>query len=125
MVFAGIKDAKSRADLIAFLEAVSTGRMAAPDSHGMMSGEVPPLKQLEPGQRVVAIRYCDHNYSVTMASGDTQVIWERNLRFKTDSSETGPQAGQPALMPAGSMGDRASIIFAAPAEISAFIEVKC
>jgi cytochrome c len=38
-----------------------------------------------------------------------------NLRFKTDSSESGPEKGRPAIMPAGMMGDRASVIFADPA----------
>jgi cytochrome c len=33
--------------------------------------------------------------------------------------------GTPALMPAGMMGDRASVIFADPAEISASIERRC
>ena len=47
------------------------------------------------------------------------------LRFKTDPGETGPAQGQPAIMPAGMRGDRASVIFADPAEIGTFIEKKC
>src|SRR5882724_4019797 len=31
---------------------------------------------------------------------------------KTDSSKDGPEKGAPAIMPAGMMGDRASVIFA-------------
>jgi hypothetical protein len=46
-------------------------------------------------------------------------FWERNLRWKTDSSADGPQKDTPALLPAGMMGDRADIIFADPGEIGA------
>ena len=54
-----------------------------------------------------------------------QEFWERNLRFKTDSSNEGPQKGAPAIVGAGMMGDRASLVFAAPAEISAWIDSQC
>jgi cytochrome c len=90
-----------------------------------MSGDVPSLKQLEPNQQVTAIRYCGDTYNVTTANGETVPFWERNLRFKTDSSADGPEKGKPALLPAGMMGDRASVIFAEPSEISASIESKC
>jgi hypothetical protein len=43
----------------------------------------------------------------------------------TDSSQDGPEKGAPAIMPAGMMGDRASVIFAAPEEISKMIEARC
>jgi len=46
-------------------------------------------------------------------------------RFKTDVSDEGPQKGAPALVPAGMMGDRADVIFAAPSEISGFIADRC
>jgi cytochrome c len=52
-------------------------------------------------------------------------FWEFNLRFKTDSSDKGPEPGHPVLIPASMMGDRAFVIFAAPEEISGFIESKC
>jgi len=52
-------------------------------------------------------------------------FWEANLRFKTDSSDAGPAAGKPVIMRAGMMGDRASVFFAAPDEISAFIKHRC
>lgn len=129
MTFAGIRDAKARADLIAYLQAASSGQAEKPGSEGtmggMMSGDVPSLKQMTPDQQVAAIRYCGDTYSVTMASGATQQFWERNLRFKTDSSADGPPKGKPALLGAGMMGDRASVIFADPAEISAFIQARC
>jgi cytochrome c len=52
-------------------------------------------------------------------------FWERNLRFKTDGSENGPQKGAPALVGAGMLGDRADAIFAAPEEISELIKPGC
>ena len=52
-------------------------------------------------------------------------FWERNLRFKTDVSDDGPQEGAPALVGAGMMGDRADVIFAGPEEISGFISRQC
>jgi cytochrome c len=129
MTFPGIRDAKARADLIAYLQQASSGRATAQDDEGgmmgMMSGEAPSLKQLPPNQQVVAIRYCGDTYDVTTADGRTVPFWERNLRFKTDSSGDGPEEGKPALLPAGMMGDRASVIFSEPAEISARIESKC
>jgi cytochrome c len=134
MPFNGIKDARDRADLLAFLkEATKPG--AAPQRNaqapmggmgGMMGGGPDPnLKHLEPGQQVKAISYCRDTYRVTTVDGKTRAFWERNLRLKTDSSKDGPQGGAPALVPAGMMGDRADVIFAAPEEISKMIEPRC
>ena len=47
---------------------------------------------------------------------ETHNYWERNLRFKTDSSGDGPEKGTPAIVDSGMMGDRASVIFAVPEE---------
>lgn len=93
---------------------------------GMMGGgRVPDLKALEPNMQVKAITYCHDTYRVTTADGKKRAFWERNLRLKTDSSKEGPQNGAPALVPAGMMGDRADVIFAAPEEISKMIEARC
>jgi cytochrome c len=62
---------------------------------------------------------------VTTADGKTRAFWERNLRFRTDSSKDGPEKGSPAIMPAGMIGDRASVIFAALEEINKMIEAQC
>jgi cytochrome c len=62
---------------------------------------------------------------VRTADGKTQEFWERNLRLKTDSSDEGPRKGAPATVAAGMMGDRASLIFATPGEISASIKQQC
>lgn len=139
MPFDGIKDAQVRADLMAFLkEATKAGasvKMAEKRGRtggmgGMMGGMMgggrdANLRKLEPGQQVNAITYCHDTYRVATADGKTRAFWERNLRFKTDSSEEGPDKGAPAIMPAGMMGDRASVIFADPEEIARFIAKHC
>src|SRR5712692_6246509 len=89
MPFNGIKDARDRADLLAFLkEATKPG--AAPQRSaqqggmkgmggmgGMMGGgQDPNLKKLEPGIQVKAIAYCRGTYRVTTADGKTRAFWE-------------------------------------------------
>ena len=130
MPFAGIPNAKQRVDLIAFLKAASGGQTpaAASQGGGMMSGMAPhftDLKKLGADRQVRSIRICRDSYFVTTAGGKTAAFWEPNLRFKTDSSALGPAAGTAVIMPAGMMGDRASVIFAAPDEISGFIKHRC
>ncbi|WP_454620772.1 c-type cytochrome [Bradyrhizobium cenepequi] len=131
MTFEGITDAAVRADLLAFLkEATKPGaasqQMAQPGMGGMMGGgRVPNLKSLQPSQHVTGITHCRDTYRVTTADGKTRAFWERNLRIKTDSSKDGPERGMPATVPAGMMGDRADVIFAAPDEISKMIEQRC
>lgn len=134
MPFQGIDDDRVRVDLLAFLkEATKPGasqQMAQPGGMkgmgGMMGGGSDPnLKTLEPAQQVKAITHCRDTYRVTTADGKTRAFWERNLRFKTDSSKDGPQRGAPAITPAGMMGDRASVIFAAPEEFNKVIEARC
>lgn len=94
---------------------------------GMMmgGGSLPNLKKPAPKERVEAITHCGDTYRVKTADGKTTAFWERNLRFKTDSSEDGPQRGMPAIVGAGMMGDRASVIFASPEEISTSIKSHC
>ena len=91
----------------------------------MGGGRAPNLKNLDPAQHVTGIIHCRDTYRVTTADGKTRHFWERNLRLKTDSSRDGPQSGAPAIVPAGMMGDRADVIFAAPEEISKIIEARC
>jgi cytochrome c len=133
MTFAGIKDARQRADLLAFLkEATRPGATIAQQNAqmggmgGMMGGgHVPNLKKLDSADRVQEITYCKDTYTVTTANGQARKFWERNLRLKTDASGDGPEKNAPALVPAGMMGDRADVIFADPSEISPFIAAKC
>ena len=140
MPFEGIKDGRVRADLLAFLkEATKPGAQQTAQQGGMKGmggmmggmggmmggGRDPNLKKLEPGQQVKAITHCRDTYRVTTADGKTRPIWERNLRFRTDSSQDGPEKGAPAITPAGMMGDRAAVIFAAPEEMEKMIEARC
>jgi cytochrome c len=90
-----------------------------------MGSDVPSLRNVAPGSQVKTISYCGDTYSVTTADGQTAKFWERNLRFKTDSSEDGPPEGVPAIAGAGMVGDRASVIFASPSEFSQFIKSGC
>lgn len=144
MTFPGIKDDRTRSDLIAFLQSATAPGATPPataqrggmggmmgggtmgGTGGMMrGGAVRSLKQLTPDERVTAIRHCRDSYHVATADGQTHDFWDRNLRLKTDASDDGPAKGSPALLPAGMMGDRADVIFAAPEEISGAIKDKC
>jgi cytochrome c len=120
MAFQGLPDARARGDLIAYLQTVSTGKIAAPKTPGL-----PDLKAVDPVRRVKAIRHCGDSYFVTLANGETYPFWEFNLRFKTDSSSRGPARGQPVIVGAGMGGDRAQMVFAEPGEISIFIRSRC
>lgn len=129
MIFEGISDGRTRADLVAFLkEATKPGssQTTPAQSGGMMGGgPAPNLRTLQPEDRVQKITYCRDTYRVTTADGKTRAFWERNLRFKTDSSEDGPVADAPAIVGAGMIGDRASVIFSAPEEWSQFVKREC
>ncbi|MFQ5565190.1 MAG: c-type cytochrome [Paracoccaceae bacterium] len=132
MTFQGLTDAEQRRDLIAFLRSVSETGGGAADKPaegipgGMMGqSQLLDLKELEANNQIVAIGLCGDTYSVTAKTGDVYQFWEFNLRFKTDGSESGPLPGQPVIIPGGMRGDRAYVVFAAPSEISRFIEVEC
>jgi cytochrome c len=129
MTLPGIDDPKARADLIVFLKEDVLARPSSSNTAGgmggmMMSG-LKDLKKVGPERRVRAIRLCRDSYFVTKADGKISAFWEPNLRFETDVSNLGPPSGKPAIMPAGMLGDRATIIFAAPEEISRFIKHQC
>lgn len=134
MTFPGLKDQTARADVIAYLKAVSeakalpqTGQSGMEGMGGMMGGARPRdnLKNLTPENTVTAIRYCRDTYRVTTADGKTRAFWESNLRFKTDSSDLGPREGMPALLGAGMVGDRAFVVFANPQGFARFIRPGC
>ena len=119
MGFAGIADAHVRTDLLAYLKAASSGRVPAPDQ------TLPDLKQADPAARVTAIRYCGDTYRVTTADERLHLFWEFNLRFKTDGSAAGPAAGQPVIVGNGMRGDRASVVFSRPEDISSLVQRQC
>lgn len=126
MTFPGIKDVGARADLIAYLHAVSEGKSQPRAGGGMMSGaRKPDLRNAPPEGQVKSIRHCGDGYTIETADGKSAKVWEFNLRFKTDSSKLGPLPAKPVVLGAGMQGDRASVIFASPSEISGFIKESC
>ncbi len=120
MTFAGIGNEQARRDLIAFLRAVDSMPVAQ-----RPGPKFPNLKKAKADSIVTAIRHCGDTYFVTTGDGNIEKIWEFNLRFKTDTSDTGPAPGKPVLIGVGMRGDRAAVVFAQPDEISAAIERKC
>jgi cytochrome c len=124
MTIRGIADAKVRADLIALL------RLAGPNGPTGAAATVPetmdPDLKTEPAARQVrAIGFCGDTYRVTTQDGGTRAYWERNLRFETDRTARGPRPGAPVIMPAGMLGDRASVIFSRLEEIDSAIKHAC
>ena len=124
MTFSGIRNAEQRRDVIAYLKAVSEGG-SPPAARGRMGGRRLDLKSAPREGQVVSVKHCGDTYTIETADGETHKIWEFNLRLKTDSSKYGPAPGKPVVIGAGMQGDRASIVFSAPQEISAFIESSC
>ncbi|HWD34521.1 MAG TPA: hypothetical protein VG840_00070, partial [Casimicrobiaceae bacterium] len=128
MTFPGIRDVQARADVIAYLEAVSEGDAPATTQRGMMGGMQAArtdLRKAPPEGRVTALKHCRDTYTVKTADGKTERVWEFNLRLKTDSSALGPAPGKPVIVGSGMQGDRASVVFASPREISRFIDESC
>lgn len=139
MMFPGLGNSRDRQDVIAYLHAVSEGK-APPTPKGgggmmggrmgggmggMMGGGRIDLRNAPPEGRVTKLTHCADTYIVTTADGKVEKVWEFNLRFKTDSSEQGPSEGKPVIVGAGMRGDRASVVFAKPSEISAFVGAEC
>jgi len=120
MTFPGIKDDKVRRDLIAFLKTADT-------TPGMqrMGPRMPNLKKAKPETIVKTIRHCGDTYFVTTGDGKTEKVWEFNLRFKSDTSDSGPNPGKPVLLGAGMQGDRAAVVFSSPSEFGGFIQQRC
>ena len=130
MTFPGVKDPQARQDVIAYLNAVDEKKAptAAKSGGGGMMGmgrSKLDLKKAPPDGQLRSIRYCGDTYTVETADGKVEKIWEFNLRFKSDSSKLGPAPGKPVVVGAGMQGDRASIVFASPKEISAAIKQAC
>ena len=128
MTFAGVPDAQARQDLIAYLKAIDEGKApVAAKGGGMMGmgGQKIDLKNAPAAGQVRSIKHCGDTYTVETADGKVDKIWEYNLRLKTDSSKLGPYPGKPVAIGAGMLGDRASIVFASPKEISEAIRDSC
>ena len=130
MTFSGVRDAQARQDLIAYLKAAAENKAPQAEKkggRGMMGMQARKLdlKSAPPEGQVTSIKYCGDTYTVETADGKSQKIWEFNLRFKSDSGKQGPAHGKPVVVGAGMQGDRASIVFASPGEISGAIKQAC
>lgn len=121
MQFAGLPNDTARADLVAFLKAASEGKAAGVPKPPAF----PDLKTAPPGATIASIRHCGDSYFVTNAKGETLAYWEFNLRFKTDTSGTGPAPGKPVMVGQGMQGDRAQVVFASVQEMASFIREGC
>jgi cytochrome c len=123
MAFPGVRNAAARADLIAYLKAVSDG--TAPARPERVAAARLDLRKAPPEGQVRSITLCKDMYTVETADGNREQVAESNLRFRTDSSELGPAAGKPVAIGAGRNEEGGFVIFASPAEISAFIRRRC
>lgn len=132
MAFPGIKDAQARADLIAFLEiagapgggerAVAEGLIPA----AYLRAQAPqPIRDAPPYARISAIRHCGDGYFITTQDGRETPYWEKNIRLKIDSVESGPPPGVAVLLGARMRGDRFSVIFSGLADLTAIVQEKC
>lgn len=131
MTFPGLRNAGERQDVIAYLRALDEGKPPQAAQKGaamggmMMQSSRADLRKAPPEGQVTAIRHCGDTYTIATADGKSQKIWEFNLRLKTDSSKLGPAPGKPVVVGAGMQGDRASLVFASPKEISQAIQDAC
>ena len=132
MTFPGIAEEATRADLVAFLAAATVPggaeRVVADGliPPGFATGQVPPaLSDAPPEARVTAMRHCGDSFFITTADGVETPIWEKNVRLKVDSTETGPPPGVPVVLGSGMRGDRVSVIFSRLDEIPTLVEERC
>ena len=132
MTFRGIPDAAARADLIVFLEAASgPAKLADLVASGVLSpvivrGQAPePLRDAPDHARVTAVRHCGDGYTIETADGGRSVHWEKNVRIKIDSAETGPPSGAGVILASGMQGDRVSVIFASLADLRDLVIESC
>jgi cytochrome c len=133
MAFPGLRNSQERADVVAYLRAVSEGKVTpAPHGsmHGGMSGmmggsEPADLRHAPAADLVVTIEQCGDTYSVKTSDGKVRKFWEYNVRLKTDSSSRGPARARPVMTGSGMRGDRISIVFSSPREIGELIQDTC
>jgi cytochrome c len=87
--------------------------------------QTPDLKTLPQSRQVRSVSYCKGVYAVTFRDGNSFKLPEYNLRFKTDGGTLGPLKQSPVMVPSGMSGDRATLVFSSPGEISSFIKLEC
>ena len=73
---------------------------------------------------MVAVHYHQDTYSVTTADGrSTDFLGGQSSLSRSDSNHAPvPLSGKPVILLTGMMGDRASVFFASPAEMSSLIK---
>ncbi len=132
MVFRGIDDTQARADLIAFLEVAGRpGGGAKAVAEGLLpaawlsAGAPEPIRDAPPAARITAMRHCGDSYFISTGDGRETPYWEKNIRLKIDSVETGPPSGVPVILQAGMGGDRFSVVFSSLDDLTSIIEEKC
>ncbi len=132
MMFEGINDVQSLADLIAFLEIAGTpdgAKKAVADGlfpvSWLKAGAPDSVRDVPPEMRVASIRHCGDSYFIKTENGRERPYWEKNVRLKIDSVETGPAPGQSVIVGSGMRGDRVSVIFSNLDHLKSFIEDEC
>jgi hypothetical protein len=119
---AGIASRSARADARLHKKCSGPTSTGARDTKTRTVPQFQNLKEVGLERQVVAIHYHQDTYRVTTADGRSTDFGESNLRFKIDSSATGPLPGKAVILPTGMLGDRVSVFFASPAEISTLIK---
>lgn len=132
MAFKGIDDAGTRADLIAFLEiAGSPGGVERAMAEGPMPAAylrpqaLRPIRNAPASARISSIRHCGDSYIIKTEDGRQTPHWEKNIRLKIDSVESGPPPGVAVLLRAGMRGDRLSVTFSSLADLTSIVHEKC
>ena len=128
----GIPFPEDRADLIAFLEiATAPGGPERVVAEGLLGeewlkGVAPePIGEPAPEDTVTALRHCGDSFFITTADGRETPYWEKNVRIKVDSTETGPPPGVPVLRETGRMGDRIYLLFRSLDDMKAWLTEDC
>ncbi len=108
------------AAVISFVAALGLGPTTAHQQGKKLHLADAPLDQ-----QVEAIDYCQGVYRVVTKQGEPVEYPEFDLRFKTDSSENGPQPGTAVLINAGMRGDRGFVIFSSPEVLTTYLKTSC
>lgn len=83
------------------------------------------LRSVPSQQRVEALSYCAGTFRLRFKDGSRREFSEIDLRLKIDSGPLGSRPGLPVLVPAGSVGDRANLVFSSPEELKTMLVHSC
>lgn len=128
MSFPGIPDPEVRADLVTFLMIAGAKEGGAEQlipTSWTRSFAPDPIGEGSPNNRVSSVRHCGDSYFIQTEDGTSHPFWEKNVRLKIDSMETGPPLGTPVILDAGMRGDRISVIFKSIDDISRLVVEEC